>query len=185
MRAFTSEINDARNGVIVACASARRSMKRQHHEGDTCVPAWVHRRCMQKHGDDKIKSRVRTPVRDWQVGFVTGTREIKARAHNEVPARVQGSWRTTVEPNVCTRRDTYAVVLPNAVLFSYVIFIIFRMLYTPSRYFQHLLFTQSRRQYFCVNWRFQWIVWMFFTVTRGFWNYDNIFLFTITKSSWK
>ncbi|EGI71040.1 hypothetical protein G5I_00149 [Acromyrmex echinatior] len=66
--AFTSEINGARNGVIVACASARRNMKRQHHEGDTCVPAWVHR-----------------------VGFVTGTREIKARAHNEVPARVQGS----------------------------------------------------------------------------------------------
>ncbi|KYN31500.1 hypothetical protein ALC56_14381 [Trachymyrmex septentrionalis] len=107
MRAFTSEINGARNGVIVAC-----------------------------------------------VGFVTGTREIKARAHNEVPVRVEGSRRTTVEPNVSTPRHVHAVVLPNAVPFSYyfpVIFIIFRVLYTPSRYFQRLLFTQSRRQYFCVK----------------------------------
>ncbi|KYQ54267.1 hypothetical protein ALC60_06811 [Trachymyrmex zeteki] len=40
MRVFISEINGARNSVIVACMSARRSMKRQHREGDTCVPAW-------------------------------------------------------------------------------------------------------------------------------------------------
>jgi len=97
---FTSEINGALNGVIVACASARWSMKRQHHEGDTCVPAWVHRCRMQRHGADKIKSRACT----WLTGRLRHreTREIKARAHNKVP-RVQGSWRTNVEPS-CARR---------------------------------------------------------------------------------
>lgn len=127
-------------------------------------------------------------VRTWLTGRLRHreTREIKARAHNKVP-RVQGSWRTNVEPTVCTSR-TRSCFTKRGTIFLHAISIIFRVLCTWSHCFD-FLFAQLCKQVCLSKLKMSMnrsMLWMFYIVIfEATIIFSMLFVFFITiKSSY-